>query len=347
MRGRRKLAVILAALAYSVALLPVLGLPFGPLDFLRFGSLYRAHRVEPPASEVPKRPKPHVPTRPTPHGPKRPTPHAPKLGIGVYDGGDGMIRALEVARPPVILLMDPNLDWAKKMRQRFPDAFIVGRIYAKDQPLDHPAERGAAFADLVATHAVPLRGVVDAWMSYNEVTDRTRKETYVAYNTFQVAFARRLQGNYGIAAVAGNDATATVEPEDYARYFREAIEESAYFGIHLYAPKGVSSMRHPDGRYLMLRYREIKAELDRARMSHGPFIITEAGLWDGWRGVVSEAEMAEDFIWYAEELRRDPYVKGVAIYGLFDSTRREWWSFNILGTTIVDQIGAYNTRVAH
>lgn len=267
-----------------------------------------------------------------------------KLGVGVYDGGDRMIQALDAFRPSVILVMDPNPDWARRVRKMFPKAFIVGRIFVKEQPLDNPAERGAAFADKVAERAVPLKGVVDAWMSYNEVTDRTRKESYTAYNTFQVAFAKRLQDHYGIPAVAGNDASATVEPEDYATYFREAIEASAYFGIHLYAPKGVSTFHHPDGRYVMLRYREIKAALDRAGVKHGPFVITEAGLWDGWRDATSEQQMAEDFIWYAEELNRDPYVRGVTIYGLFDWERRDWYGFNIYGTSIVERIGEYNTE---
>jgi hypothetical protein len=101
-------------------------------------------------------------------------------------------------------------------------------------------------------------------------------------------------------------------------------------------------MRDPRGHYLVMRHREIHAALERAGVPHGPFIITEAGLWDGWRGVTSPESMADDYIWFAEELNRDDYVLGMTIFGLFVEDR--WQNFNIAGTPMVQRIGAYNTR---
>lgn len=264
-----------------------------------------------------------------------------KLGVGLYDSGGAHLPLLDQMRPSVILLMDPTVDFAKDVRRMFPKAFIVGRIFAVDQPLDNPEAQGVAFADRVAQTAVPLKGIVDTWMGYNEITGHKDYNNYRAYNRFQVAFAKRLQDHYGIDAMAGNDGTGTVDPEDYAKYFAESISISRYFGIHSYAPKGETTMRNPRSHYLVLRHREIRAALVKAGVKHGPFVITESGLWDGWRGYTSEGSMAEDYIWFADELAKDDYVIGTTIFGLFSGDR--WEPFNVAGTSIVDRIGAYNT----
>ncbi|MDO8690894.1 MAG: hypothetical protein Q7R39_12935 [Dehalococcoidia bacterium] len=261
------------------------------------------------------------------------------MGVGVYTSGGGyLVEAIYRLRPSLILLMDPSVEFAREVRKLFPKALIIGRHFVNDQPLDNPEQRGQQFADQVAQLAVPLKGVVDAWVSYNEVTDGGNVANYQAYDAFQTAFARRLQGTYGIAAVAGNDAVATVQPEDYAKYFRSAIESSAYFGIHAYSPSGAKTLTQESEHYV-LRYRLIQDALVRAGVKHGPFILTETGLWDGWRGWVPEEQMARDFEWLSDQMDQDDYVVGQTIFGIFD--RDEWKSFDILGTSLPDRLGKY------
>ena len=93
----------------------------------------------------------------------------------------------------------------------------------------------------------------------------------------------------------------------------------------------------------MLFRSEIKAALDAAGVAHGPFIITESGLWDGFREFAPEESMADDFIWYAEELNKDSYVIGTTLFGIFRGAE-DWRKFNIAGTLIADRIGQYNTQ---
>lgn len=299
----------------------------------------------PTPSPTPTRTPTPTPAPPTPTATPFPGPitKVTKMGVGVYTSGGGyLVEAIYRLRPTVILLMDPSLDFAREVRRWFPKAFIVGRRFVKEQPLDNPEQRGQQFADYVAELAVPLKGVVDAWMSYNEVTDTGNYANYQAYNTFQVAFARRLQGNYGIAAVAGNDATGTIQPEDYPRFFREAIETSHYFGIHAYAPQGAKSLQQ-EAEFYTLRYRLIYQALTAAGVQHGPFVLTETGLWEGWRGYVSEENIAREFIWLSDQLDKDDYVLGQAIYGIFG--RDEWQSFDIMGTSVPDRLGKYKEPV--
>ncbi len=254
-----------------------------------------------------------------------------------------MLPPMDEARPSVILLMDPSIDFAKEVRQHFPKAFIVGRIFATQQPLDNPAQRGSAFADRVAATAVPLKGIVDAWMSYNEVANGDDVSNMIAYNTFQVAFAHRLQDYYGIAAVAGNDGPRSVRADEYPKYFAEAIRTSRYFGVHSYPDPNVTSLRDPAAKDQVFYYRQIHAALAAAGVQSGPFIITEIGLYNGWRDVTTDTSMAQDYTWVADQMNNDPYVLGMAIFGLFGPDRSEWSKFNIDGSNIPQIVGDYNT----
>lgn len=302
-----------------------------------------------PTSTTTSTPTPAPPT-PTPtttptatptRGPLRVT----KLGLGVYGSGGAYLSDMAQWRPSVILLMDPTVDFAKAVRQAYPKAFIVGRRYVAKQPLDNPDARGAAFADYVAQLAVPLKGVVNAWVSYNEVSGFTAADdnNYADWNRFQVAFAQRLQGTYSVDAVAGNDGPGAVSPEDYVKYFAGAIRASHYFGVHAYPPPTVHSMREPAGQAAMLHYRQIHDALTAAGITPPPFILTETGLYDGWRGVEDDANMAADFIWLTGELDKDSYVVGQTAFGLFDPGNSQWQKFNVAGSTLEQLVGDYNS----
>src|SRR5439155_13795158 len=107
-------------------------------------------------------------------------------------------------------------------------------------PVSNPEQRGTDFADWVAELAVPLKGVVDGWMSYNEALGSEPSQDYTNYDRFQVAFAKRLQEGHGVAAVAANDGSGALEPSDYPTYFANAIRASAFFGVHAYSPPDTS-----------------------------------------------------------------------------------------------------------
>ena len=264
-----------------------------------------------------------------------------KLGIGVYalHAGDDVLEELLRARPGVLVLQDPDVDFVRKVRYCFPSAFIVGRHFFAEQPLDNPEERGVAAADKVAEQAVPFKGLIDAWMSYNEPVGHNDYEGYRAYNRFQVAFAKRLQGHYKISAVAGNDPPGAVEPYDYPRYFADAILASDYFGLHAYGGPNRAALNDGDAAYFALRYRLVHRELLKAGIRDVAIVLTEVGRGEGWRGLIGEEAMADEYTWLAGELAGDEYMIGMAIFGIFRDG--DWSAFNIRGTRIVDRIGQY------
>jgi hypothetical protein len=183
---------------------------------------------------------------------------------------------------------------------------------------------------------VPLRGVVDGWMSYNEPLGSPGSAAYTDYNRFQVAFARQLQYTHGVAAVAGNDGPGALHPEDYPRYFAEAIAESEFLGLHVYAPSRRPAMRW-EAEWNALRHRKIHDELERAGIRGKRMVFTESGLADGHRvdGMTDE-EAAEGLAWFTRELERDPYVIGHATFGIFDATGA--WSTHDLTVSAVPEL---------
>lgn len=291
----------------------------------------------PPATTVAVHLNPDVlwPDRPAP----QPVIKTSKVGVGVYalHAGDDVVDSLLAIKPGVILLQDPDINFARKVRYLFPRAFIIGRTFVPNQALDNPEHRGAALADKVAKMAVPFSGLIDAWQGYNEPVGHNDYKGYEAYNRLQVAFARRLQDHYGIPAVCGNDSPGAIEPEDYPKYFAEAIRVSRYFGIHAYAGPNALALNTPDAEYFALRYRKIHDELEKAGIKNVQMVITEVGLGNGWRGHVSEEAMAREFRWLADEMEKDPYVIGMAIFGIFAGS--DWYEFNIKGSRIVDLLG--------
>jgi hypothetical protein len=292
----------------------------------------------PRATDTPRPTPPPAPTA----GPRVPITKQTKWGMGVYREGNEVFDDLYVSKPSTILLMDPTDDWARRIRRWFPEALIVGRIFRHEtaQPLDNPGARGLAFADEVARSAVPLKGVVDAWMSYNEVVGHNAFEDYRRYDEFQVAFARKLQDDLGIPVVANNDGSGAVEPEDYPKYFANAIRTCRYFGLHAYSPLGAHTMREAP-EWNALRYRKIHDELERAGIRGKEMVITESGLGDGWQGRVDDVRMVEDFFWFTDELHRDAYVLGHAAYGLFGGVAGEWRMFEMRATDILNRMGHY------
>ncbi|MCL5958905.1 MAG: hypothetical protein M1358_06220 [Chloroflexi bacterium] len=274
--------------------------------------------------------------------PPRSTNKQSKIGVGVYaDGGGYPLNELLKLRPGLVILMDPKPEFAMQVRQQLPKAFIIGRRFAASQPLDNPEVRGAAFADHVAQMAVPLRGIVDGWMSYNEPVGHGDIAGYQAYNAFQVAFAKRLQGTYGIGAVAGNDPPGAVDIEDYPRYFGEAIRISKFFGIHAYSSPEGTSLQEPEALWYGLRYRKIHQALEAAGIKSGPIIITELGVAKGWRAMgLNYEQVAADFAWYADETAKDDYLLGFAIFGIFPASG--WQPFDLGGTTVLDLMGRYD-----
>jgi hypothetical protein len=287
-----------------------------------------------------------------------PTPGTPivtntKLGVGLYGGVP--IDTLRTMRPAVFLLEDPDQQAARDLRATFPKALIVGRRFVpdgdgslancQDGAEDHEA-KGAAFADTISRTAVPLKGIIDAWVSDNEQAVATDRASLPCHAQFQSGFVQRLQGTYGIDAVAGNDAAGALEPSDYVTYFSRPISQAAYFGLHAYGKPAAGTLQSTDNIYYALRYRLVHDALQAAGVPMPPkgFLLTETGLYDGWRGAVNDDLMAGDFLWLEQHLEEDAYMRGQMIFGLGLGNR--FWNFDLQSTNVPGLLGAFDAQHA-
>jgi len=258
-------------------------------------------------------------------------------------------------RPAVFLLEDPDANAARELRANFPKSLIVGRKFIPDGDSllancgdggeNHEA-KGAGLADVIARTAVPLRGVVDAWVGDNEQATATDRSSLPCHAQFQTGFVERLQGTHGVDAVAGNDAAGALDPADYVKYFSRPISLAKYFGLHAYGKPNAGTLQSTDNVYYALRYRFVRDALVKAGipLPTGGFVLTETGLYDGWRGQVNDENMANDFLWLEQRLQEDDYVRGQMIFGLGVNGR--FWNFDLQSTTVPDRLGAYGAAHA-
>ncbi|MHB8621074.1 MAG: hypothetical protein ACYDAG_16135 [Chloroflexota bacterium] len=296
-----------------------------------------------------------TPPPPTPTPTPGPIVTNDKLGIGVYSSNIP-ISTLRVFRPAMILIQDPEVNTAQVFRTAFPKALIVGRHFVPDNdpslahcnnPTEDHYAKGKAFADALAPTAVALKGVINAWVSDNEQTSDSAVQDLPCHAQFQLGFIEELQGKYGIAAVAGNDGSGALQPADYPKYFAKPISEARYFGMHAYGKPEARSLQ-TGATYYALRYRLIYQALMAAHVPPPPggfqFLLTETGLYQGWRGMVPDGQMAQSFIWLEQQTEQDPYVRGQFIFGLGMSDRFK--SFELQGTSLIEQLGQFNLQHA-
>jgi hypothetical protein len=302
--------------------------------------------VPPQATSAPARPPTATPT-------PGPIVTNDKLGVGVYTSAIPL-NVLQTLRPAMILIQDPDPQSVTPLRKLFPKALIVGRHYMPDgdfmlahcnDPKEDHHAKGVAFADFLAHAAVPLKNIVNAWVSDNEQASGKDAAQLTCHAQFQAGFVETLQGKYGIDAVAGNEAVAAVEPSDYAKYFAKPISEAKYFGVHAYGKPETLDLQS-DSQYYALRYRAIHDELVKAGvpLPTGGFLLTESGYYQGWRGYVSDQKMANDFTWLEQETEKDSYVKGQFIFGIGPQGR--FGNYEIMGTTLLELLGQFNAQHA-
>ena len=311
------------------------------------------------ATAVPTRTVPPQPTAtpvpPTPTPIPGPVITNDKLGVGVYFSSLPM-NVLVTLRPAMLLIQDPDIRSAPGLRTVFPKALIVGRHFVPDGDFslahcndsnENHLAKGIEFADSLARTAVPLKNIVDAWVSDNELTDHSRPQEFACRADFQMGFITTLQNKYGIDAIAGNDASGALEPSDYPKYFAKPISTAKYFGVHAYGkPESRRLNNGQESIFYALRYRMIQAELAKAGVAlpQKGFLLTETGVYEGWRGMVPDEAMAQDFIWLEQETAKDSYVKGQFIFGI--GPQKRFGQYEILGTTLLEILGRYNAEHA-
>jgi len=280
-----------------------------------------------------------------------------KLGFHVHSVSDEVYRAIVRVRPAIIKTLDHDVGFLRRVREAYPGAFIVGRLYEENQVFTpDPEARGRAFADRVIAREANTYSLIDAWESFNEVLPPTADVgLYDAYDRFQAAFGARIK-EAGLEPVAMNFGAGQYTGEDWVKYYPRTLALYTYLGFHEYDWPDLWRMHREGvaagngGMWLALRYRRIMEVVRKAYPGRHTALITEVGLTQavypgrpdvGWRTELTEDRYWESLKWYNEEISKDDYVRGAAIFLV--GAIAPFQSFETLGG-IVDRLATLHPQ---
>jgi hypothetical protein len=283
---------------------------------------------------------------------------ASRLGIHVTRNSDPGIMAFVREAQPAVIVGVGDLGWLSEVKETSPQTVTVGRFAETDQHITgDPVERARAF---VAEHLERYQANpgVDYWLGWNEpVIDEVWQMQW--YATFEAERVRAM-AELGYKSAIGNFSTGTPEAHEFAAFLeavRAAKDHGGILALHEYS---APTMKHGVGAgipghdakssagSLTLRYRYFYDYYLRVHDLIIPLVFTEAGIdggvlrqggLGGWRdfdpipyewvdGATTHIPYMDQINWYDDELRRDPYVLGFAIFNVGETTGM-WASFDV------------------
>jgi hypothetical protein len=287
-----------------------------------------------------------------------------KVGIHVTRNSDPRIMAFVESAAPSIVVAVGDLGWLTHVKEVSPSTITVGRIEEGDQSFNgDPIQRARDFVALNAEtyHANPG---VDYWLGWNEpvIDEVWQMEWYAQFE----AERTRAMAELGYKTAIGNFSAGTPEAHEFEAFLPAiavAHDLGGVLALHEYsAPTmrdgvgaGIPGLAASDSSgALTLRYRFWYDHYLKPNDLVIPLLITEAGIDGGvlryqdvnlfgWRDFskelpepleesatepLSDAEYLQQLSWYDDELRRDEYVLGFAIFNVGDHGGR-WHSFDM------------------
>jgi len=278
-----------------------------------------------------------------------------KVGLHVTSNSSPAIMDyIRQARPAVVVSVG-GLGWLTAVRDESPETITVARLLDTEQAMEgDPVERARSFVD-ARREAYLANPQVDYWLGWNEPSINSAEEM-AWYASFEAERTRRT-GEMGLRVAIGNFSVGVPEPQEFEPFLEAVAAAKEYGGVlslHEYsAPTmrdgvgaGVPGVQLND-QYgaLTLRYRIWYDHYLQPQDLVIPLIITESGIdggvlapqglaMGGWRDVLAPAgedasrRYIEQLSWYDDELRRDPYVLGFAVFNAGDPGG-DWASFDV------------------
>jgi hypothetical protein len=269
------------------------------------------------------------------------------LGAHVNTTVGGVPELISEWKPPIVVILDHSDVW-HDVKRASPQTLFVGRLFQQSEPdfgspdLD-PIEAARDHCDKILPWAERMGQTYSFWQGVNEPIIHST-EAMKRYAAFDAERAHILDKE-GFGVVVGTFSVGNPEL-NYWNEFLPALEAARQYGgalaLHEYA---WPTLDHEWPWYL-LRHRKVYAG-EPAHQWPGlpdhlrtlPLLITECGLDGlielghpprGWRVLYSQrrGEYLRQLSWYGNQLMKDPYVVGAALYccGVADQT---WHSYDI------------------
>ena len=277
-----------------------------------------------------------------------------KLGLHVTaNSSPEIMEFIRTAQPAVVATVG-GTDWLADVKEASPDTITVARLIEGDQSFTgDPAERAREFVAVNTGKYLTATGV-DYWLGWNEpvIDEPWQMSWYAAFETERTIAMAEL----GLRVAVGNFAVGNPEADEFSAFLPAIAAAKEYGGVlamHEYSAPTLSDglgMGIPgldsdtDSGALTLRYRYWYNHYLQPNNLIIPLIITEAGIdggvladntsgaggWCDFYGSTSDgADYVQQLSWYDDELRRDPYVLGFAIFNAGDISGK-WESFDVV-----------------
>lgn len=283
-----------------------------------------------------------------------------RLGLHVTSNSSPAIMEFVRTAYPAVVVAVGDLGWLADVKEASPSTVTLARLDEGQQAMEgDPRERARAFVEANKGYYL-AHPHVDYWLGWNEpAPDDLAEMDWLAEFESERTIA---MAELGLKVAVGNFPVGTPEANEFQRFLpaiRTAKEYDGILALHEYsAPNmrsgvgaGVPGVERNDAHgALTLRYRIWYDYYLRANDLVLPLAITEAGIdggvlrnpggaLGGWRDFVRPAYLGADLdratrayldelSWYDDEVRRDPYVLGFAVFNAGDPGGR-WASFDV------------------
>jgi len=288
-----------------------------------------------------------------------------KSGFHVQATSPRLMEAILAVKPTFIATLAHDRTFWAEVKAALPQTLLVGRLYEEGQ--DWRAVDPCWWAEQCAELGMPY----DAWITWNEPTDVYNGMSFelaARHDRWCCDFRWRIR-DFGYEAVALNVPTGHFHRNAVVNLFPNICQTFHYIGLHEYSARCMwdqdpKKQRHPDdvprnegdliGRWYCQRYRDWYNGIVQRwpeRAGDVQMVVTESGIAYGtmeadhgdvgWQTDLGVQEYMRSLRWYFEEMNRDDYCLGGAIFMVGGNP--DWASFETLpyyhGLLAIPEVG--------
>lgn len=260
-----------------------------------------------------------------------------------------MAEVLKEWKPPLLVVMDHSDVW-HEVKAASPATIFVGRFNQEYEPdlgrADiRPLEAARTHCDRVLPWAERMGETYDFWQGLNE-PELQSPEAVARYAEFDSERAR-IMDQHGFQVVVGSFSVGNPSRLSWWEQYLPALEAASELGgalaLHEYAWPSLDRQSP----WYSLRHRKVYEGEPRhewaglpQHLRDLPLLITECGLDGaivqslrprGWQVLYGDdpGRYLEQLAWYDEELQKDMYVVGAAVYCCCTADDPNWGTYNI------------------
>lgn len=264
------------------------------------------------------------------------------------------VELLKKWHPPVVLLLDPNLDYLSKIREVLPNSKIIVRIYIPDHEvssgiLRNPSEYAEYVNDLTLTTYRSVLNKVDYFQVANEVCQHVPElNKLVEFELVRMKLADKNNYKCGIFAFSVGNPDLPVWSNELLPALKYANNNGHIVLVHQYSKPPSLWTPDPDWHIHRLEHKVLPI-ISQLGLNSLQFAVTEYGMDDllygngtpgGWQKFIS----ADEYVQQLTDISNYLYsysdkVLGYCVFTL--GSNNPWQTYDINGE-VANKLSEYN-----